>query len=189
METNTQYSAKTLREQAWKKKTRTSYETLVLTKSEFNSKVRGAGFRKNGKARHIKKTCLLSKIYQRCHDIRNKPPALAVCITMYNEHVGELKTTLRGLIHNYNCFRADKDYDIKKDDFLIFIVCDGYDRIPDCFKKLATEKGFLDESILEAKGFATRDERSGNLKMRPLRDVMDASVADKDVPNNLLHVF
>mmetsp|Transcript_14964 Transcript_14964/g.20296 ORF Transcript_14964/g.20296 Transcript_14964/m.20296 type:complete len:227 (+) Transcript_14964:508-1188(+) len=108
---------------------------------------------------------------------------------MYNEHVGELKTTLRGLIHNYNCFRADKDYDIKKDDFLIFIVCDGYDRIPDCFKKLATEKGFLDESILEAKGFATRDERSGKLKMRPLRDVMDKSVADKDVPNNLLHVF
>ena len=31
---------------------------------------------------------------------------------MYNEHVGELKTTLRGLIHNYNCFRADKSYGI-----------------------------------------------------------------------------
>jgi len=64
------YTVKSLREKAWKKPTRTSYETLVLTKSEFNSKVRGAGFRKNGKARHIKKTCLLSKIYQRCHDIR-----------------------------------------------------------------------------------------------------------------------
>ena len=161
----------------------------MLTKSEFNSKVRGAGFRTNGKARHIKKTCLLSKIYQRCFDIRKKPPALAVCITMYNEHVGELKTTLRGLIHNYNCFRSDKSYNLKKDDFLIFIVCDGYDRIPDCFKKLATDKGFLDESILEAKGFATRDERSGKLSMRPLRDIMDKSVADKDVPSNLLHVF
>lgn len=108
---------------------------------------------------------------------------------MYNEHVAELKTTLRGLIHNYNCFRADKDYNIQKDDFLIFIVCDGYDNIAECFKKLATEKGFLDESILEAKGFATRDERTGKLKMRPLRDVMDKSVADKDVPNNLLHVW
>lgn len=64
------FSVKTLKEQAWKRATRTSYETMVLTKSEFNSKVRGAGFRSNGKARHIKKTCLLSKIYQRCHDIR-----------------------------------------------------------------------------------------------------------------------
>jgi len=72
---------------------------------------------------------------------------------------------------------------------LIFIVCDGYDRIPDCFKKLAHEKGFLDESILEAKGFATRDDRTGKLKMKPLRDVMDKSVKDENVPNNLLHVF
>lgn len=124
------YSAKTLKETRWKKPSKTSYETLVLTKSEFNSKVRGAGFRSNGKARHIKKTCLLSKIYQRCHDIRKRPPALAVCITMYNEHISELMTTLYGLIHNYNCFRAEPSYNIKKDDFLIFIVCDGYDRIP-----------------------------------------------------------
>lgn len=108
---------------------------------------------------------------------------------MYNEHVSELKTTLRGLIHNYNCFRSEKRFNIKKDDFLIFIVCDGYDRIPDCFKKLAREKGFLDESILEQKGFATRNERTGKLSMRPLRDIMDKNVEDKDVPNNLLHVF
>ena len=134
----TQITHKTLREQGWKKPTRTTYETLMLTKSEFNSKVRGAGFRSNGKARHIKKTCLLSKVYQRCFDIRKRAPALAVCITMYNEHVGELKTTLRGLIHNYNCFRSDSSYNFKKDDFLIFIVCDGYDRIPQCFKDLAT---------------------------------------------------
>ena len=67
---------------------------------------------------------------------------------MYNEHKGELMTTLRGLIHNYNCFRSSKK-NFSKDDFLIFIVCDGFDRIPDCFKKLAEEKGFYDESILE----------------------------------------
>lgn len=141
-------SAKTLRQNDWKKRTNMTYETMVLTKTEFNSKVQGAGFRKNGKFRKIKRTCLLSKIQARCK-MRNKKPAMAICITMYNEHVSELKTTLRGLIHNYNCFRADKTYNIKKDDFLIFIVCDGFDRIPDCFKKLAREKGFLDETILE----------------------------------------
>ena len=96
-----------------------------------------------------------------------------------------LKTTLRGLIHNYNCFRNDPRYEIEKDDFLVFIVCDGYERVPDCLKKLAKDKGFLDESILETKGFAKRDAHTGQLQMKPLRDVMDKSVPDKDVPNNL----
>lgn len=120
----------------------------MLTKTAFNSKVQGAGFRKNGKFRKIKRTCLLSKIQSHCK-LRGRKPAIAICITMYNEHVSELKTTLKGIIHNYNCFRADKDYNIKKDDFSIFIICDGYDRIPDCFKELARAKGFLDETILE----------------------------------------
>ena len=153
----------------------------MLVKSQFNSKVRGAGFRATGTARVIKKTCLLSKIRTRCL-MRKRPPAMAVCITMYNEKVEELKVTLRGLIHNYNCFRADPKYDLKKDDFLIFIVCDGYDRIPDCFKELAREKGFLDETILEQKGFMEKDPRSGALKMRPLRDIMDPDVPDSEVP-------
>ena len=128
----------------WKPKSETTYETLTLVKTQFNCKIRGAGFRKNGKMRHIKKTCLLAKIKTRCR-IRKRNPALAVCITMYNEDSSELKNTLRGLIHNYNCFRADPNFDLTKDDFLIFVVCDGYDRIPDDFKNLAREKGFLDE--------------------------------------------
>jgi hypothetical protein len=181
-------TARTVKEQDWKAKSRTTYETMVLMKTEFNSKVRGAGWRKDGKYRQIKSTCLLNKIHKRCFAVRKRAPALAVCITMYNEHVGELKTTLKGLIHNYNCFRSDRK-EFSKDDFLIFIVCDGFERIPECFKKLATDKGFYDESVLIEKGFATRDDRSGNLKMKPLRDVMDASVADSDVPQNLLHVF
>lgn len=174
----------------WKPRTETTYETLVLTqkKSQFNCKVRGAGFRTNGKMRHIKKTCLLAKIKTRCR-IRKRDPALAICITMYNEDEVELKNTLRGLIHNYNCFRSDKNFNLSKDDFLIFIVCDGYDRIPESFKKHARDKGFLDEDILEHKGFMEREPRTGNLKMRDLRDIMDDSVEDEDVPKNLLHVW
>ena len=69
----------------WKPRSETTYETLALAKtSGFNCKVRGAGFRKNGKMRHIKKTCLLAKIKTRCR-IRKRNPALAICITMYNE--------------------------------------------------------------------------------------------------------
>ena len=75
-----------VRNPEWKPRTETTYETLVLTqaKSQFNCKVRGAGFRTNGKMRHIKKTCLLAKIKTRCR-IRKRDPALAICITMYNE--------------------------------------------------------------------------------------------------------
>ena len=101
---------------------------------------------------------------------------------MYNENESELKSTLRGLIHNYNCFRSDKNFKLTKDDFLIFIVCDGYNAIPESFKKHAREKGFLDESILEHKGFMERDARSGNLVMRDLRDVMDTTVPENEVP-------
>ena len=134
----------------WKPRSETTYETLVLTSSEFNSKVRGAGFREDGQARHIKFTdCLLSDIRRRCRQ-RNRVPAMTVCITMYNEDENELKNTLRGIVHNYNCFRAegDKYKHLTKDDFTVMIICDGYDRIPESFKAHARDKGFLDEEIL-----------------------------------------
>ena len=57
----------TIMQTQWKPRSETTYETLVLTSSEFNSKVRGAGFREDGQARHIKFTeCLLSDIRRRC---------------------------------------------------------------------------------------------------------------------------
>ena len=130
--------------------------------------------------RHIKKTCLLAKIKTRCR-IRKKDPALAICITMYNENESELKNTLRGLIHNYNCFRADPNFDLSKDDFLIFIVCDGYDRIPESFKKLGREKGWIDEQSLMDKGFMEKD-REGKFKFRNIEDIMDKKVKPEDVP-------
>jgi hypothetical protein len=64
---------------------------------------------------------------------------------MYNENEQELKETLRGVIHNYNELRTDPLLDFKKKDFVIFIICDGYDKIPESFKKFATDKGFFDE--------------------------------------------
>jgi len=52
--------------------------------------------------------CLLSDIRRRCKQ-RQRKPAMAVCITMYNEDEVELKNTLRGIVHNYNCFRAERE--------------------------------------------------------------------------------
>jgi hypothetical protein len=111
---------------------------MALADSKLNVKIRPCGFRSSGKMRKIKNTCLISKVKTRCR-IRGKNPKVAVCITMYNEDEGELKTTLKGVIHNYNELRLDPTLDFKKEDLVVFLICDGYDRIPESFKKFATD--------------------------------------------------
>ena len=59
---------------------------------------------------------------------------------MYNENESELKNTLNGLIYNYNELLIDEKLDFRKEDFTIFLICDGFDRIPESFKQYATEK-------------------------------------------------
>ena len=97
--------------------------------------------------RQIKNNCLLAKIRMRCR-IRKSNPKMAVCITMYNENEAELLHTLSGVIHNYNCLRLDEKTKFTKDDMVVVVICDGYERIPESFKKLAREKRFLDEQLL-----------------------------------------
>ena len=176
-----------LRDRDWKPPHNASYETLVLTDSTLNCKIRPAGFRPSGKYRQVKNTCLLSKIKTRCR-IRGEAPKMAVCITMFNEDESELKTTLAGLLHNYNCLKLDKKHKFDKDDFLVVCVVDGYDRIPESFKQLARQKKFLDEEVLFQKGFMHTD-RDGNWKMKNMRDVMAEGVDAADVPSNILHCF
>lgn len=53
---------------------------------------------------------------------------------MYNEEKDELISTLRGVIHNYNELRNDEELGIHKEDFIVFLICDGYDKIPETFK-------------------------------------------------------
>lgn len=99
-----------------------------------------------------------------------------------------MRNTLSGLIHNYNLFRCDTNNDFTKDDFLVFIVCDGYDKMPESFKQFARKKHFLDEDVMIDRGYAERDKH-GNVKMKSIRDIMDDDVDDDEVPSNLLHVF
>jgi len=60
---------------------------------------------------------------------------------------------LTGVIDNYNTLRKDPKLEFTKHDLCIFLVCDGYQAIPESFKKLGTEKGFFNEDILRRKGF------------------------------------
>ena len=77
---------------------------------------------------------------------RQDSPKLAICVTMYNEDEKELQYTLSGCLQNYNCLAANSGF--TKDDFLVAVICDGYERIPESLKSLAREKGFLDELAL-----------------------------------------
>lgn len=106
---------------------------------------------------------------------------------MYNEDEKELQNTLRGVITNYNFLKLDRFTKFSRDDFLVFVVCDGYEKIPESLKKLARQKKFLDESILVEKGFMTKDAE-GNFKMKSIDDCVDADVRGK-APANLLHCF
>lgn len=162
-----------------------SYEVMGLADSQLNCKIRPCGFRKNGKMRKIKKSCLIAKMKTACR-LRQTNPKLAVCITMYNEDEQELKNTLSGLLHNYNEMRIDPDLKFKKQDFVVFLICDGYDRIPESFKKYATEKQFFDANVMESAGFMIRD-KSGKLKMKEMADLMDDDVTK--VPLNCIHMF
>lgn len=125
-------------EAEWKPPTNISYETMVLTNTELNCKVRPAGFRPSARYRQIKNTCMLAKIRTRCR-LRKQNPRLMVCITMYNEDEKELQTTLAGLLHNYNCFKLDEQLKFTKDDFLVCVIVDGYDKIPESFKERARQ--------------------------------------------------
>lgn len=91
------------------------------------------------------------------------------------------------MITNYNFLKMDKYTKFAKDDFLVFVVCDGYEKIPESLKKLARQKKFLDESILVEKGFMTKDVE-GNFKMKDIADCMDVEARGK-APANLLHCF
>ena len=94
--------------------------------------MRGAGFEPDGSRRKIKPVDNLMADIKRRSAMRDRKPAMAICITMYNEDIVELKNTLRGVLHNYNSFRMDERYKKKKlnkDDFSVVIVCDGYDNM------------------------------------------------------------
>jgi cellulose synthase/poly-beta-1,6-N-acetylglucosamine synthase-like glycosyltransferase len=71
---------------------------------------------------------------------------------------------------------------------LVVLICDGHERIPESFKKLARDKQFLDEHLLAARGFMTQD-KDGQLKMKQIKDLMDRNVPESKHPTNLLHLF
>jgi len=118
--------------------------------------------------------------------VLRRGPKLAVCITMYNENENELKDTLRGVLHNYNELRNDSELGFKKEDLIVFLIADGFERLPASFKKFAEEKHFLKEEVLRNKGFMkqTRDDK---WVMKEMEELVDKDC--KRVPQNVVHMF
>lgn len=44
---------------------------------------------------------------------------------------------MTGVLQNYNAMYKDPEIKMRQQDFLVVLVCDGYERIPDSFKKYA----------------------------------------------------
>lgn len=127
---------------------------------------------------------MLGKLKERCN-ARHSPPKLAVCITMYNEEENELRDTLQGVIENYHELRQDKSLNFTKDDMVVVLVCDGFDRLTPTFKQFATDKQFYDEEVLIEKGFMNQD-RTGKWVMKEVDELVPVG---SDVPSNILHLF
>ena len=51
----------------------------------------------------MKKLCIM----------KETQPKLAVCITMYNENESELRTTMEGVIQNYNAMYMDETLNMR----------------------------------------------------------------------------
>jgi hypothetical protein len=68
----------------------------------------------------------------------------------------------------------------------VVLVCDGYEKSPDSFKKYATKNQFFDIDALKDKGFMYED-RDGTWKMKSMSELMDRNV--KNIPKNVIHMF
>ena len=82
----------------------------------------------------------------------------------------------------------DPEIKMRQQDFLVVLVCDGYERIPDSFKQYATKHKFFDEDVLKQQGFLT-EERHGVLRMKTMQELMEKNVKEEDIPKNILHLF
>lgn len=72
---------------------------------------------------------------------------------MYNEDEYDFKKSITGIIENYNYLISDKELSFTKKDVLVFLICDGLEKLPDSFLKYAKEKEFFDEELLKEKNF------------------------------------
>ena len=55
----------------------------------------------------------------------------------------------------------DSTLKMRQKDMIVFLVCDGFEKIPESFKKYAVKNQFFDIEVLKQKGFM-QENRDGN---------------------------
>jgi hypothetical protein len=77
---------------------------------------------------------------------------------------------------------------IRQQDLVVCCICDGFDKIPDSFKKYALKYKLFDERVMQERGLMEKD-RDGKWKMKSINDLMDKGIPEKNLPKNILHLF
>ena len=77
---------------------------------------------------------------------------------MYNEKENDFKYTMRGVMQNYNALVDDPQTKFKPEDFIVVVVIDGVENMPDLFKDYAKSKKMFDTDLLYEKGFMQKDK-------------------------------
>ena len=103
---------------------------------------------------------------------------------MYNEDKEELQDTLRGLMDNYNELRDDTSLNFKSEDMVVFLICDGFDRITDDFKQFAKDKGLFNWDFIKEAGYM-KENRQGNWVMKDMLDIIEKP---NKMATNLVHL-
>ena len=124
----------------------TNYETASLIKTGDNDFTL-CGFNKSGKLRPIQGNCMLGRL-KRHHQTNGTSPKLMVCVTMYNEDVFEFKQTMRGVLQNFEAMCQDPQIKMKKNDFVLVLICDGIAKIPQTMIDYLVELKALDLKVL-----------------------------------------
>ena len=107
-----------------------NYECITMIKTDGNSgNFIPCGFLKSGQIRPIYGNSLLGRI-KRYHHNHGTVPKLMCTITMYNEDVEEFKLTTSGILQNYEVLCQDPKVRMKRNDLLVVLCCDGFDKIP-----------------------------------------------------------
>ncbi len=149
----------------------------------------------------LDKETLLSNLLDKWKD-QGRGPMLAVCITMYNEDEAELKQTLAGVMENHERMRADSALGFGKHDLVVFVIADGYDKLPGSLKRMLTAKQLFNVEELKSKGFMRRKKKARGYSVTSraspqffgdnweMRHVADLNPQEGEEPvANVVHLF
>ena len=82
----------------------------------------------------------------------------------------------------------DETLKLRRSEFIVVCVCDGFEQIKQEFIDYATKLQFFDIDILKNNGFMEQN-REGKWVMKTMENLMDKTVPTEEIPKNIVHLF